>query len=232
MTIVLQSLANALGQLGDKRIMLILLKSLAITLAILLIGGGVALFSLYKLLSGWDAIGNAEVSALAAAALTILAGWLLFRIIALGVMQFFADEVVAAVEAQHYAEHGEALPFRQDVQNSLKSMGRALLFNLLALPVAALLIFTAIGPGIVFLLVNAVLLGRELTDMCWLRLCAGCRLSPEELAVSKGEKFLLGATIAGLMLIPLANFLAPIIGAAAGTHLVHLKRARQQKEVA
>jgi len=76
----------------------------------------------------------------------------------------------------------------------------------------------------VFLAVNAVLLGRELTDMAWLRHCAGDeRGNP----VGRGERLLMGAAIAGMMLVPALNLVAPVIGAAAGTHLVlrRLERA-------
>jgi uncharacterized protein involved in cysteine biosynthesis len=38
--------------------------------------------------------------------------------------------------------------------------------------------------------------------------------------VGKAERVLLGAAMAGLMVVPLVNLLAPVIGAAAGTHLV------------
>jgi len=37
------------------------------------------------------------------------------------------------------------------------------------------------------------------------------------------ERLALGGAIAGLMVIPFINILAPVIGAAAGTHMVHRK---------
>ena len=119
----------------------------------------------------------------------------------------------------HYpdlADKARALPLPQDIANSLRGLGRALIFNLLALPIAAILIFTAFGPAIVFLLVNAALLGRELTDMTWLR-HGGDQPGPNP--VPGTERFMLGGAIAVLMLIPFANLFAPVLGAAAGTHL-------------
>jgi uncharacterized protein involved in cysteine biosynthesis len=150
--------------------------------------------------------------------------WLLFRVVALAVLQFFADEIVAAVEARHYpalAAQAQALPFRRDLANSLRGLARALGYNLLALPLAAVLAFTAIGPALVFLAVNAVLLGRELTDMAWLRHQTD-RAKGDDRAnpVGAGERFVLGAGVAGLMLVPVAGLIGPVIGAAAGTHLV------------
>jgi uncharacterized protein involved in cysteine biosynthesis len=98
-----------------------------------------------------------------------------------------------------------------------RGLARALGYNLLALPVAAVLVFTAIGPAVVFLTVNAVLLGREFTDMAWLRHCAGAE---RDNPVSRADRVLLGGAVAGMMLVPFLNFVAPVIGAAAGTHLV------------
>jgi uncharacterized protein involved in cysteine biosynthesis len=220
MSAVPAALAKAIGQLTDRAVLAVAAKSIAITLA-LFAGLGVGLFFAMTAAAeaaGWAPIHGATM--LLTAIVTALAGWLLFRVVALAVLQFFADEVVAAVEARHYparAAQAKALPFRRDLANSLRGLRRALGYNLLALPVAGVLIFTAVGPPLVFLLVNAVLLGRELTDMAWLRHCGGDeRANP----VPAGERALMGAAIAGMMLVPFAGLVAPVIGAAAGTHLV------------
>ena len=145
--------------------------------------------------------------------------WLLFRAIALAVLQFFADEIVAAVEEHHYpaaAANAQSLPFAMDLANSVRGLIRTLVFNVLAIPVAAVLFFTVIGAPVVFLVVNAVLLGRELTDMSWLRHCEG---NTKGNPVPKFERLTLGGAVAALMLVPFVNLIAPVIGAAAGTHL-------------
>lgn len=224
MSAVPAALVKAIGQLGDRAVAAVLVKSIAVTAA-LFAGLGVGLYVLLAAAAerlgqsgGWGAV--------FALLLVPVAAWLLFRVVALAVLQFFADEIVAAVETRHYparAAEAKPLPFHRDLGNSLRGLGRALGYNLLALPVAGLVMFTAIGPALVFLVVNAVLLGRELTDMAWLRHCRGdLRGNP----TGRGERFLLGAAIAGMMLVPLAGLLAPVIGAAAGTHLV-LRRLEQ-----
>ena len=74
-----------------------------------------------------------------------------------------------------------------------------------------------------FWAVNGWLLGRELQDMVWLR----HRSDKAEIApMSAGQRFLLGGTIAGIMLVPFANLLAPVLGAASATHMVHRARGR------
>ena len=162
-------------------------------------------------------------------ALTVLAGWFAFRIVALAVLQFFADEVVLAVERKHYpaaAATARALPFREDLRNSMRGLRRALLFNVLALPVALVLLFTAIGPAIVFFLVNAVLLGRELTEMAWLR----HRADPgEAIPLAGPTRFLLGGVVTALLAVPFLNLLAPVIGAATATHLVQSRKDRPHR---
>jgi uncharacterized protein involved in cysteine biosynthesis len=225
MSAVPAALVKALGQLGDRRFVAVVAKSVGLTLA--LFGGlGVGLYFAFAAAAerlgqsgGWGAV--------FAVLLVPVAMWLLFRVVALAVLQFFADEVVAAVEARHYpalAAKARPLPLRREVAVATRGLMRALGYNLLALPVAGVLAFTAIGPAVVFLAVNAVLLGRELTDMAWLRHSHGeNRANP----VSPGERLLLGAASAGMMLVPVAGLLGPVVGAAAGTHLV-LRRIEQE----
>ncbi len=222
MSAVPAALAKAFGQLTDRALVAVAVKSIAITLAVFGAFGVGLYFALaeasqrFGVDEGWAGI--------AAVLLVPVAMWLLFRVVAIAVLQFFADEIVAAVEARHYpafAAQAKPLPFRRDLGNSVRGLTRALGYNLLALPLAAVLAFTAIGPALVFLVVNAVLLGRELTDMAWLRhdtaLGGGdLRGNPAPFT----ERLLMGAAIAGMMLVPIIGLIAPIIGAAAGTHLV------------
>ncbi|KUO55457.1 MAG: hypothetical protein APF78_10745 [Sphingomonadales bacterium BRH_c3] len=226
MSAVLKSLGLAFSQMGDRAVLRVLAKSVALTLVVFALLG-VAAFQAIAALSTYIGMNiGAEATYLASLVLTLLAAWLLFRVVALAVLQFFADEVVIAVERKHYpqaASTARQLPFHRDLANSLRGAGRALLFNALAAPVALVLLFTAIGPAVVFLLVNAVLLGRELTDMGWLR----HRPAPTDPSpVSRFDRLLLGGVIAALMAVPFINLLAPIIGAAAGTHLVQLSRPK------
>lgn len=222
---VISSLIKGLGQLTDRAVVLLLAKTAALTLLVFALFGTVLYFGFS---AGFEAAGRngagwagSGVAAAAAVIIGALAFWFLFRVVALAVLQFFADEIVVAVEQRHYpkaALQAQKLPFRRDLANSVRGIGRALMFNALALPVAAVLVFTAIGPAIVFLIVNAVLLGRELTDMAWFRHCGD---QPDANPVPGFQRFVLGAVIAAMMLVPFINFLAPVLGAAAGTHLAH-----------
>lgn len=156
MSAVAKSLVVAVGEFSDGAILKVLAKSLTITIIVLVVVGFSLAESLPRLLSYYlEAEGDTYV--VLSWVISVAAVWFLFRIVALAVMQFFTGEVVLAFE----------LPFREDLSNSLRGAGRALLFNAHGLPIALILFFTAIGPAVVFLFINAVLFGRELNDMRW-----------------------------------------------------------------
>lgn len=228
MRAIATSLLLAVGQLVDRRILRILLKSLLVSLTLFAVLAVAAWFTFDALLAwaGMDErlfTGAGAVRELAALALALLGLWLLWRIVAMGVIQFYADDVVAAVEARHYPETQltrRRIPLREELSCAVRAAGQALLANLLALPLAAVLLFTAVGPAVAFWLVNAVLIGRELQDMVWRP-----HRSPSETRVplDRTERFLLGGAVTALLAIPFANFLAPVIGAAGAAHLIHRK---------
>ncbi|MCB2088516.1 MAG: EI24 domain-containing protein [Sphingomonadaceae bacterium] len=224
---VFSALARALGQLGDRAVLEIVAKSMALTLAVFA-AAGVAIWAAMRwLLADLEIPYSNEVGAVLGVVLAILGGWLLFRFVALAVLQFFADEVVQAVERKHYpaaAAKARTLPFAEELANSLRGLGRALLINLVALPIGLVLLVTGIGTAIWFWAVNAWLLGRELQDMAWLR-HAHAPGAPAPL--SGGTRFLLGGAIAALLLVPFANLLAPVIGAAAAVHLVQRRAGNE-----
>ena len=219
------SLLRAAGQLTDPPVLRVMAKSVAVTLAIFAVLG---LAGGYGLDAGFDALGFDEdygLSALLAALLAIIAAWLLFRIVALAVLQFFADEIVQAVECKCYPEAAATarkLPLAEEVRIGLGGALRALAVNAIALPFALMLLFTGIGPALLFWAVNAWLLGRELTDMVWLRHRPKTASGPRAPApVDRIERFLFGGAIAALLAVPFVNLVAPVLGAAAATHLVH-----------
>ncbi len=219
------SLGLALGQLTDRRILRVLAKSIAITLAIFVLLGIAGWYGISTLLEGWGLAAGGEIGALIAVLLTAIGGWLLFRLVALAVLQFFAEEVVQAVEHRHYPESSATarrLGFREELANGTRTTLHALGFNLLALPFALALMVTGFGTALLFWAVNAWLLGRELQDMVWLR----HRPSSEANApLGAVKRFALGGTIAALLAVPFVNLLAPVLGAAAATHLVHRRKA-------
>jgi CysZ protein len=225
MTGVPSAFARALGQLGDRRVLGVLAKSMGVTLAIVA-ALAVALWQGTERLIAHYAAGYGAVGGLVGIVLAVIGGWLLFRIIALFVLQFFADEVVLAVEARDYpaaAASARKLGFAEEARNALGGLARAVVVNLIALPIALLLLVTGVGTALLFWAVNAWLLGRELQDMVWLR----HRPTPDAAPpLGTLTRFTLGGIVAGMLLVPFVNLLAPVLGAAAATHLVHGRKVR------
>lgn len=225
---MLHAFSLALGQLSDPLVRRTWLKSLGVTLLLFaLLGTGLWWLADYTLaFAGFDESRFSaadELRSLLALAGALLAAFLLWRIVALLVLQFFADEVVAAVEVRHYpaaTASARKLGWHEELANGLRGAGRALLYNLLALPFALFLIVTGIGAPLLFFAVNAVLLGRELQDMVWLR----HRPSPDAPApLRRWERLALGGITTALLAVPLVNLAAPFLGAAAAAHLIHRK---------
>ena len=220
---MLAAFTLALGQLGDRRILAVLGKSLALTIAAF----ALAAVGVYFAIAQWTPTdGNGGFVAAALVGLVLIVSlWFAFRFVALAVLQLFGDEVVRAVEARHYptaAASARALGWREELRVSLRSLGRSLGYNLLALPVALALLVTGVGTVAVFAAVNAVLLGRELTEMVALRHRNDSGAPP---LPGFATRTLLGAVVVGMLLVPFLNLLAPVLGAAAATHLVHRRRA-------
>ena len=219
---MLSAFTLALGQFGDRKILAVIAKSLALTMAVF----AVSAVGVWFAIAAWTPTdGNGGFVAAALVGLVLIVSlWFLFRLVALAVLQLFGDEVVQAVEARHYpaaAASARALGWREEARVGLRSLARSLGYNLLALPVALALLVTGIGTVLVFAAVNAVLLGRELTEMAALRHRDGAGNAP---LPGFATRTALGAVVVALLLVPFVNLLAPVLGAAAATHLVHRRR--------
>ncbi|WP_082836131.1 EI24 domain-containing protein [Croceicoccus bisphenolivorans] len=226
-----QAFALAFAQLGDRKVLALLVKSILISIVLAVLLGAALVLSL-----GWG-IGavfgldyDQQVPGAGAAMIVVLgfvgiiAAWLAWRIVAIAVLQFYADDVVSLVEAAHYPSLAPRdLPMAEQARIAVRGAIRALVANLIALPFALALLFTAIGPALVFAVVNGILLGRELQDMVWVRHQRDGAAAPLGFA----SRFLLGLSVAGLLAVPILNLLAPFLGAAAATHLVHRAALRQ-----
>lgn len=229
------ALGLALGQLADPRILRVLAKSVLITLALLAALLAAGWFALGWAMRRWWPEPSEDFAVIVWLLFGIVGIWLLFRLIALAVINFFADEVVHAVEARHYPAaraRAKRLPLGREMRNAARGGLRALLANALALPVALAFAVTGIGAPLVFLAVNAWLIGRELQDMVLLpQLAAGDSELPDEVsgeaqAIGAGTRLALGGIVAGLLIVPFINLVAPVLGAAAATHLIHRRAGR------
>lgn len=228
---MISALGLALGDLADRRVLGVLLRSL---IATLLIFAGVTALLAWAL-DGVDPCAILDTAScplgpsegvVGGVLLGLLAVWLLFPAVAIGVLSAYADRIVGAVEQRHYpaqAATARPLGLSGNAALGLRSSARLLLLNLPALPFYLLLLVTGIGPAILFVAVNGLALGRDLGEMVSLRHLdrTGRRIWYRE---SRAARLLLGMAVTGLFLVPGVNLLAPVLGAAAATHLFHRRR--------
>lgn len=217
--------ALSLGQLGDRAILAVLAKSLALTLAIFVVLGAGVWWGTQALLADWR-YGGAAASAVALV-VGVLALWLLFRAVAILVIGVLADDVVAAVEAKHYPGAkltARTLPLHRSIGMGLRSAARFVGVNLLLSPLYIALLVTGIGTAALFFAANAWLLGRDLGDMVAVR-HMDAKAMRDWRRTNAAQRFLLGLAGTGLFVVPLLNILAPVLGAAMATHMFHRQRS-------
>ena len=228
---MIHGLLLSLGQLLDRPILLVLVKSLALTL-LLFVGLGfglwIAMDRLAAFANEWMGLGSSAgvLADVATLLLFVFGWWLLFRAVAIAVVGIFADEVVAAVEAKHYPQAhaaARAVPLGRSITRGIGSAVRAIGFNLLLSPLYLMLLVTGVGTAFAFFAVNAWLLGRDLGDMVAARHMPYAQLA-EWRRGTRLRRFSLGAIGTGLFLVPLVNLVAPVLGAALATHAFHRGR--------
>lgn len=222
---MIQAIIMAFESLADRRVQRLLIRVVLLTLLSFLILG----FGLWWVMSwgmGWIGLNQIGVSAddatifsaFLAAATTLLSTVLLFRIIAVSITWIFADDIIDAVEDRYYPKQaitGKRPGLATGLQMAIRSVVRVIGYNLLALPLYLILLVTGIGTAIAFLLINALLLGRDLEDMMV------ARHGKVHGAMRKLPRLLLGLTGTAGMLIPFFNLIVPVLATATAVHMAH-----------
>lgn len=223
---ILGAFAAALGQLGDRRFMRVVLLGLLLAMALLVALYGLLLLAVMLItpdtlvLPWFGPIGGLHsLLGWASLGLMLLLSVFLMQPAALAFAGLFVDDVADAVEARHYRwlPPGRRLGLSESVLQSLQLIGLMLVVNL------ALLVFAAgLGPLAVpaFYLANGYLLGRE-----YFTLVAARRLSWPALRQLRRRHglqiWMAGVLMAIPLTIPLLNLLIPVLGTATFTHLYH-----------
>lgn len=223
---ILTSFFAALGQIGDPRFRGVLLRGIALTVA-LLIGATTGFVWLIGTLTAdsttipWVGEVTWLDDIVSWGSFFLFFGLSIFLMmpVASAITSMFLDEVAQAVEDKHYPNLPPAhnVPFGDAVVDTLNFLGVLVVANLLALilyvlfPPAALFIFWAL---------NGLLLGREYFTLAAMR-----RMSRSEAKAlrkaNSGTIWLAGTLMAIPLSVPLINLLIPIIGAATFTHIFH-----------
>jgi uncharacterized protein involved in cysteine biosynthesis len=154
---------------------------------------------------------------LAAVVLTFV----LFPGVVAAILSLFADRIIGAVEARHYPHlpPPRPQPLSEQVAIAARFLAVVVALNLAALPLYLIPVVNAL----VFYGLNGYLLGREYFEMV-----APRRLEKEQRRVLWRRRrlgfVLAGVAFAFLSTLPLVNLLAPVLAAAAMTHLVESYR--------
>ena len=222
---MVQTASLALRDMLSRPFRAVLFKSLALTLGLL----ALLWIALQWLLAGWVALPypwlDAGFAVLAGIGLVIGLGFLIAPVTALfaGV---FLDEIAEVVERTHYSAElpGRAMPLARSLLTTVKFFGVVVLVNLLALP---LVLFLGFG-FLIFLAANAYLLGREYFELAASRFHDRATVRSLRLRNS-GAVFAAGLLIAGFLLVPFLNVLAPLFATAFLVHLHKRIAAAEQR---
>jgi CysZ protein len=141
------------------------------------------------------------------------------------IASFFADEIAALVEREHYPADppGVAIPVVHAAYEGVKTALLTLLVYLGAVPFLLLAGFGAL----IFFLANAWLLGREYFELAAMRF----HPVPDVKALRRahgGSVFVAGMFIAAFVSIPILNLATPLFGTAFMVHM-HKRIARKRR---
>lgn len=217
---LIKAAAAALRQVLSPALRGILLKSLGLTLGLLVL----VWFALTRLIQAFQA--SHHISAdypfldtlaffLAGAGLFVALAYIMPAVSIL-VAGFFLDDAAEIVERTDFPGDapGRALPWGEALWSALRFAGLALLVNLVAL----ILVFVPGVNLIAFFGANAYLLGREYFELAASRF----RPLPEARAMREHNGFTViaaGCLLAALMVVPLVNLATPLFGVALMVHL-------------
>lgn len=197
---------------------MLLIKVVLLTFASFVLLGAAMWFALDWLFAWLNVKDGEYLSTFLSLAIIPISAFLLFRVVAVAITWVFADDIIDAVEDRHYPQHaafGQRPGVGAGMHMALRSITRVIGYNLLALPIYILLLFTGVGTAIAFMLINALLLSRDLEDMLI------ARHGKSQGTIKKLPRLLLGLVGTAGMLIPFFNLLVPVLATAMAVHLVH-----------
>jgi CysZ protein len=216
---MIDGLFLALGQLGDRVFLRVLVRSLALTLVLVVLAAWGATWALqFVPPTGYGWIDTA-VRWLSAAGFLVLL-WLMFPAIAGLVISLFLDDIAEAVERRHYSADppGTPLGLAEGLVYGARFGLLVLAVNLVALPFYLLALLAAGAGLLLYYGVNGYLLGREYFELVALRHADPPRARRIRKRFSK-RIFVIGAVVAFAFTVPLVNLLTPLIATAWMVHV-------------
>lgn len=168
------------------------------------------------------------VAGLAFIGTMLVATFLLFPAVVTMVFGLFLDQVAEVVERRHYPDLGMARkqPMLEILASTAKFAAIVILLNLLVLPLYLILMFIPGANLLLYYLLNGYLIGREFFELAAFR-----RMEPSEAhrlrRAWRGKVMMAGVMLTFLMTVPVANLLAPVLGAAFMVHVTQDLLRRQ-----
>lgn len=219
---------KALTQIFDRRFIGVLLKSLALTAALLAALTGVAIFLLglipefgftIPLIDYEVTFFDELVASLGFGLVLTLSIFLMFPVAAIFV-GLLLEEIADAVEARHYP----SLPPARK-QTLGESMTHAAEFALVLIGANLLALILYFFVPFIFWIVNGYLIGREYFEIVAYR-----RMEEREAKSLRRKHFfeawIVGTLIAIPLSVPILNIIAPLVGVAVFVHFYHRKRGQ------
>ncbi|HWE72868.1 MAG TPA: EI24 domain-containing protein [Stellaceae bacterium] len=204
---------------AERRLLLLTVGGTIVLLIGLWFGASVVIAALH--VTGWPWL-NVTIDVLGSVA-TLFLAWLVFPSMAILMLGFFLDRVIAEVESRHYPElpAPRVIGIGASLAGALRLALLALLLNVLALP---LYIFFPVINVVLFLGINGYLVGRE-----YFEAVASRRLEYPLVKAMwrhyRARLVIAGAIIAFMLSVPVLNLAAPLIGVAFMLHFFeHLRR--------
>ncbi len=207
--------ALALRQIASRPFRGVLLKSLALTLALLAALWAILTWQFARQVAVPYPWLDTALSILTGFGLVIGLGFLIAPVTAL-FAGIFLDEVADVVERTHYPGDppGRAMPIVRSLATTVQFLLVVLLVNAVALPLVLVLGFGVV----IFLLANAYLLGREYFELAAARFHD--RATVRRLRARHAAKlFGAGLLIAGFLAVPFVNLLTPLFATALMVHM-------------
>jgi uncharacterized protein involved in cysteine biosynthesis len=218
------ALLRAIAQLDDPRFRSVAWLTLGVSIATgtaLLGASWAALLFTHKFELGWLEIATDIAGGFAA----LLLAWVLFPIVVSVVATLWFERAARAVEARHYPDLGPArtLTLAEQVVPPLRLALFGIVLNLIALT-----IFWVIPVYVfVFYGLNGYLVGREYFELVALRRMPW-REARELHRRHRVSVLIAGVAIAGMLSIPLVNWITPVIAVAFMLHVFERLRRRAQ----
>ena len=220
---MIAAFAKAVQQLPEPQFLSVVKRSLVLTVLVFIAlaavifwaTGGIGDLTVF----GWTIISSEFIRG-AATTISVAVALFAFPLVASIFIGVFVEDVATAVETRHYPNDppGRSMPLLPSVTAGLRFTGVVILVNVVALPAYLVLLLVPPMSVLLFYVLNGYLVSRE-----YFELVAHRHLdenAARQLRKSQSWRLLVsGVVITFLFTIPVVNFVAPLVAAAAMTHL-------------